>query len=74
MDEEEQSPYEEDIDLEISMRRATRAMDDAGITPQDLMDELPAARDALMRRWYGDEFVDNLERQQATLRSEKGQQ
>ncbi len=47
---------------------AARVLADAGLSVQDLIDELPAAREQIMREEYGDEFVDALEREHAALR------
>ncbi len=47
---------------------AARVLADAGLTVQDLIDELPAPREQIMREEYGDELVDALERERAALR------
>lgn len=44
------------------MHRAVRALEDAGLTTQDLLDEIPVVGNELMRKEYGDAFVDELER------------
>lgn len=53
---------DEDAELAAASARAARVLDRYGLTAQDLLDELPAARDEAMRRLYGDELVDDLER------------
>jgi hypothetical protein len=49
------------------MTRAALALVSAGVTVQDILDGLPAAREEWMRARYGDAFVDDLERQHAAL-------
>ena len=44
------------------MHQAARALEDAGLTTQDLLDEIPVVGNELMRKEYGDAFVDELER------------
>jgi hypothetical protein len=56
------NPQEEAPSLEELMHRAALALEEAGVTAQDLLDELPIAGIELMRREYGDAFVDELER------------
>jgi len=53
---------DEDAELATAFARAAQVLDRYGLTAQDLLDELPAARDEAMRRLYGDELVDDLER------------
>jgi hypothetical protein len=50
-------PQEEAPSLEELMHRAALALEEAGLTAQDLLDELPVAGVELMRREYGDGFV-----------------
>jgi AbrB family looped-hinge helix DNA binding protein len=44
----------------------------AGLTTQDLLDELPAVRERVMRETYGDAVVDELARRQAEARAANG--
>ena len=61
-------PWETSPSLEDLMHRAARALEDAGVTAQDLLDEIPLAGNELMRKEYGDAFVDELERIHGTAR------
>lgn len=54
---------DEDRELALAMARAAQAMEDAGMSAQDLLDELPAAGEEVMRRIYGDALVDDLLRE-----------
>lgn len=54
---------DEDRELETAMAQATQVLEEAGMTAQDLLDELPAAGEAVMRRIYGDALVDDLLRE-----------
>lgn len=49
-------------------KHAAQVLEDAGLTVEDLLEELPAIRGGIMRAEYGDEFVDALEREHAALR------
>jgi len=40
-----------------------RVLEEADMTAQDLLDELPAAGEEVMRRIYGDALVDDLLRE-----------
>lgn len=40
-----------------AMNRAARVLEDAGLTVDDLLDELPRVRDQVARETYGDEFM-----------------
>jgi len=51
---------DEDHELASAMARAAQVLDEAGMSAQDLLDELPAAGEEVMRRIYGDALVDNL--------------
>ncbi len=55
---------DDDKELESAMAQAMRVLDEAGMTVQDLLDELPAAGEEVMRRIYGDALVDDLLRDQ----------
>lgn len=59
----------QDKHLALQIERATKALANAGLTAQDIIDELPAIRDEMMRATYGDEFIAELARVHATLRS-----
>lgn len=52
----------QDEHLEELMRRGREALAAAGITTQDLLDELPAARNEVMLEAYGATFLDELEK------------
>ena len=45
---------------------------DAGLTVEDLLAELPAVREEILREDYGDEFVDELARRHAAVRGTPG--
>jgi len=45
------------------MARAAQALEEAGISAQNLFDDLPAAGEEVMRRIYGDALVDDLLRE-----------
>lgn len=45
------------------MAQAVKVLEEAGMTAQDLLDELPAAGEEVMRRIYGDALVDDLLRE-----------
>jgi bifunctional DNA-binding transcriptional regulator/antitoxin component of YhaV-PrlF toxin-antitoxin module len=51
----------EDKHLETLMQKAEDALAAARLTAQDLLDELPAARDAVVSEAYGADFVRNIE-------------
>ena len=57
----------QDEQLAALMPRAAAALAAAGVTTQDLLDDLPAARSAVMREAYGDAFMDALAREHAAL-------
>ena len=57
----------QDEQLATLMARAAAALAAAGVTTQDLLDELPATRSAVMREAYGDAFMDALARKHAAL-------
>jgi bifunctional DNA-binding transcriptional regulator/antitoxin component of YhaV-PrlF toxin-antitoxin module len=59
----------EDKHLEALMQKADVALTAARLTTQDLLDELPAARDAVVLEVYGADFVRNIEQRHATQRS-----
>ena len=45
---------DEDRELEAVMAQAVQALEEAGMTVQDLLNELPAAGEEVMRQIYGD--------------------
>lgn len=53
---------DEDAEFATASARTAQVLDRYGLTAQDLLDELPAARDEAMRHLYGDELIDDLER------------
>ena len=57
---------EEDPELVRAMAQAAQVLDEAGLTAQDLLDELPDAGEGVMRRHYGDVLVDGLIRDHRT--------
>jgi hypothetical protein len=61
-------PQEETPSLDELMHRAARALEEADVTVEDLIDALPEVGNELMRREYGDAFVDELERLHAARR------
>ena len=52
---------EMDIELAALMERTAVALEAAGLTVQDILDELPAARAEIMCAAYSAEFVRELE-------------
>jgi hypothetical protein len=51
------------------MSQAAQVLEEAGITVQDLLDELPAAGEEVMRQIYGDALVDDLLREHGAAES-----
>ncbi len=51
---------DEDRELALVMARAAQALEEAGMSAQDLLDDLPAAGEEVMRQIYGDTLVDDL--------------
>ena len=61
------SPWpNEDCKLALAMARAAQALEEAGMSAQDLLDELPAAGEEVMRRIYADALVGDLLREHRT--------
>ena len=60
----------QDDQLAALMERAAAALTAAGITTQDLLDDVPAARDSTLREAYGDAFMGDLAREYAALHGE----
>jgi hypothetical protein len=63
----EHSNIEDDSTLIELMNRAARSLQQAGLSTQDLLDELPTAQDQLLREDLGDEFVNALIRMHPTM-------
>jgi bifunctional DNA-binding transcriptional regulator/antitoxin component of YhaV-PrlF toxin-antitoxin module len=59
----------EDKHLETLMQKAEDALAAAQLTAQDLLDELPAARDAVVAETYGADFVHQIQRLDSRQRS-----
>jgi hypothetical protein len=59
---------ESSAQLAVLMERAAQALAMAGLTVQDLIDDLPAARKEVVEEAYGAEFVQHLEQLQAEAR------
>lgn len=57
----------QDEHLARLMDDAAAVLRKAGLTAQDFLDELPAARAAVVRETYGAEFMAELERQRLAL-------
>ena len=71
----EEHVQDEDMELAETMLRASQALDRLGLTAQDFLDELPAARAAVLQAAYGPAFLQQLERQfQAAHRASPVQQ
>jgi AbrB family looped-hinge helix DNA binding protein len=51
---------------------AAQILENAGLTVEDLLAELPAVREEILREDYGDEFVDELTRRHAAVRGTPG--
>jgi len=51
----------------VAMDRAARVLAEAGLTVEDLLEDLPRIRDQVVRERYGDEFMDELGRERAAL-------
>ena len=58
----------QDEHLAKLLDRSTQAMERAGLTVENLLDELPAARDEIMRETYGADFMDALAQEHAALK------
>jgi AbrB family looped-hinge helix DNA binding protein len=52
----------QDEQLTALMIRASAALEAAGITAEDFLANVPAARDAVVSEAYGEEFMQDLER------------
>jgi bifunctional DNA-binding transcriptional regulator/antitoxin component of YhaV-PrlF toxin-antitoxin module len=51
---------------------AAQILENAGLTVEDLLAELPAVREEILREDYGDAFVDELARRHAAVRGAPG--
>jgi bifunctional DNA-binding transcriptional regulator/antitoxin component of YhaV-PrlF toxin-antitoxin module len=49
------------------LERAARVVEEAGLTAQDFLDELPAVRAQVVRKLYGEEFMSDLERRYGAM-------
>lgn len=56
---------DDDGELSSILERAVWSLHEAGLTAQDIIDELPAAREELMHEWYAEEFLAQLDRRLA---------
>ena len=61
----------QDEHLAALLDHAAGVLEGAGLTAQDLLDELPAARAAVVEELYGAEFMDELARQHEALRAKE---
>lgn len=61
----------QDAHLAALMERAAAALSAAGLTVRDVLDELPAAREEVMREAYSAEFLKELERLHTAARRAK---
>lgn len=61
--------FPQDERLAQLFEHTARVLEGAGLTAEALLEELPAVRDEMMREDYGDEFVDELARRHAALRT-----
>ena len=59
----------QDEQLATLLDHAAGVLEGAGLTPQDLLDELPAARAAVVEELYSAEFMGELARQHEALRA-----
>jgi AbrB family looped-hinge helix DNA binding protein len=64
----------QDKHLALLVQQATKALANAGLTAQDIIDELPVIREEMMRETYGEEFVAEVARLHAALRAEADEQ
>lgn len=55
----------QDAHLTALLRQAAQALESAGLTTQDMLDELPAARAEVVAEAYGAAFLEELERLRA---------
>lgn len=63
--------FPQDEHLARLMDHATKTLVEAGLTSRDLLDELPAARDEVVRELYGEAFMAELARRHAALHDEE---
>ena len=63
---------DDDRELALAMARAAQALEEAGMSAQDLLDELPAAGEEVMRQIYDDALVDDLLREQRAKMGHEG--
>lgn len=63
----------QDAHLEELMQRGREALTQAGLSVQDLLDELPAARNEVMVETYGAVFLEELERLRQEMQTQEMQ-
>lgn len=56
-------------DLLAALDRSAAAVAAAGLTVDDLLDDLPAIREQVARETYGDAYMDRLHREYEALRA-----
>lgn len=61
-----------DAELAQLMDETPRALAAAGVSVQDMLDDLPRVREEIMREYYGDAFVDELQRRHVAYRAAAG--
>jgi hypothetical protein len=64
--------YPQDQELLRLAEDAAAVVEVAGLTTQDLLDELPAVREQVTRTAYGDAVVDEWARQHAEAKAARG--
>jgi bifunctional DNA-binding transcriptional regulator/antitoxin component of YhaV-PrlF toxin-antitoxin module len=64
--------FPQDQHLAETATRAASILERAGLTIDDLLTELPAVREEVLRDSYGDAFVDEVERRHAESRGPSG--
>lgn len=62
----------QDAHLAKLMEMAAAALERAGITVDEILDELPRARDEVVSEHYGKTFLEDLERAHAELVAQQG--
>jgi bifunctional DNA-binding transcriptional regulator/antitoxin component of YhaV-PrlF toxin-antitoxin module len=64
----------QDAHLSRLQQRAYEALGRGGLTAQDLLDDIPLARAAVVTEAYGDEFLRELERRHSAAHETQGEQ
>lgn len=57
----------QDAHVAALLEHAARVVEEAGLTAQDFLDELPAVRAQVVRKLYGEEFMSDLEQRYGAL-------